>query len=121
LLNCKNISWVEKTPELNLSRAFKKRHGEPLHKYRILTISPGMSKATRPGGQNIGHEILLPHHLVRGHFKTYSPERPLLGKYFGRFFWAPQARGDGKNGTIDKDYKVAAPLIEGLLSEDETV
>lgn len=119
LLNCKNISTVERHPDQKLSRAFQQRHGEPLHKYHVLTINPGLSKSYDNTEKRERHETLLPHHLVRGHFKTYSPEKPLLGRFFGRFFWSPHARGDKKNGTVEKDYRVAAPMVDGPLVDDE--
>lgn len=43
-------------------------------------------------------------HYVRGHFKTFTPERPLLGRATGTFYWPPMLRGDAKRGVIGKTY-----------------
>jgi hypothetical protein len=53
----------------------------------------------------------MPLHTCRGHYKCYGPEwgtKPLFGKYVGRFFWHAHARGNEKNGVVDKDYAVDA-------------
>jgi hypothetical protein len=48
---------------------------------------------------------LLPLFLVRGHYQTYTAEAPLFGKHIGRWWWAPQTRGDADNGIVLKSYK----------------
>jgi hypothetical protein len=44
--------------------------------------------------------------MVRGHFKTYTAEAPLLGKLTGRYYWPPHARGSRDAGEIEHEYKV---------------
>jgi hypothetical protein len=59
----------------------------------------------------------LPLHLVRGHFKHYSDEAPLFGKYTGWWWWTPQLRGSVHHGIVDKNYRIAAdPLIGSGVS-----
>jgi hypothetical protein len=48
-----------------------------------------------------------PLHWVRGHFKAYRPERPLFGKYHGRFWWQPALHGHETEGRVDKDYAIS--------------
>jgi hypothetical protein len=45
-------------------------------------------------------------HLCRGHFATYTDQAPLFGKYVGRFWIPPHARGDRARGIVIKDYEV---------------
>jgi len=47
-------------------------------------------------------------HLCRGHFKEYTKEKPLFGKYTGTYWWQPTMRGNKKKGVIHKDYEVVA-------------
>lgn len=48
-------------------------------------------------------------HICRGHFKTYTEERPLFGRYAGTFFFRDHARGAKESGEVKKDYDVKAP------------
>ena len=52
-------------------------------------------------------------HLCRGHFKTFSEEAPLFGKFTGTYWWEPQLRGDASRGRLDKEYRVRVQT-EGL-------
>jgi hypothetical protein len=44
-------------------------------------IDPGASRP--PSGLNRQH-------IARGHFKTFTEEAPLFGKWTGMYFWEPQ-------------------------------
>jgi hypothetical protein len=71
--------------------------------YKVLELE---ARESRGGGEAKGlwtNRV----HLCRGHFATYSPEAPLFGKYVGRFWIPPHARGDRSRGMIEKDYKIA--------------
>jgi hypothetical protein len=48
-------------------------------------------------------------HFCRSHFKTYTEEKPLFGKYVGDFWWDAHARGSIKKGLVTKDYKINSP------------
>ena len=45
-------------------------------------------------------------HIVRGHFATYTKEKPLFGKYDGTFWKTSHTRGSSDVGEIRKDYSV---------------
>ncbi len=45
-------------------------------------------------------------HLCRGHFKRYTKDKPLFGKYVGLWWWQPSVRGRNKEGIIYKDYEL---------------
>lgn len=77
--------------------------------YRVLTVRANgerhqlthLSRSPEePGG--------FPAHLVRGHFKHYTAEAPLFGKYTGTYYWPPHVRGNIENGAVVKDYYLEA-------------
>jgi hypothetical protein len=47
-------------------------------------------------------------HRVRGHFKTFTAERPLMGKHVGTCWWGWQLRGDPNpnRGIVTSDYQI---------------
>lgn len=46
-------------------------------------------------------------HRVRGHFKTFTADRPLLGQHVGTYWWGWQIRGKAENGINVSDYRLA--------------
>jgi hypothetical protein len=103
-LSCKNIKPVKVIPDAKINKKRKMTGKEPLYTYHVLdVILPGRRRMTEPGDPT-GRTVRL--HLCRGHFKEYTAERPLFGKYVGRYWWQPMARGDKKAGVVMKDYNV---------------
>lgn len=105
LLSCKNVETETVRPPEALSRRHAKRRGHGLTIYRTITI-PGQQARTGHGGRIALGDGATALHLVRGHFKTYTPERPLLGRHVGRWYWQMQARGKAEHGQVVKDYRV---------------
>lgn len=106
LLSCKNIveTTVPAPTRLNKKRSFKNKL--PICEYKILVVRPF---APRKASTEMTHgpsKGLLRVHLCRGHFKEYTPEKPLLGKATGRFWWQPSVRGEKKRGVLNKDYAI---------------
>lgn len=107
LMNCSNVS-TEKAGELVHRAPDKKRKGK-VKKGKVARLSfhtivlPGM-----PGGgaSTAEHEAALARHRVRGHFKTFTPEKPLFGKLTGTYWWGWQVRGNAKNGIVETDYSL---------------
>ena len=109
LLQAKNIVVVNKEPSTKQQKERKRQGKAPLFTYKTLALSrPGtVIKNTSISSQD--REIglgLMPLHYCQGHFKTYTKDRPLFGKYVGDFWWEPHVRGNSENGIIEKDYKV---------------
>jgi hypothetical protein len=116
-MHCKNVSLNAIVLPEKLSRSHFKRHGRPLVRYGELTIDPlrRLLETQRRGvGGNLGKAL----HLCRGHFKTFSPDAPLLGRATETFWWAPQARGSQREGVSLKDYRVQAPSKIGRAYND---
>ena len=104
LMHCKNIELVSKP----ITRAMKRRvqrTGIPMVIEKVLVIEPFKRKVINEiTGEHTGLTLAL--HICRGHFREYSKEKPLFGKYPGKY-WIPQhARGNKESGEINKEYKV---------------
>jgi hypothetical protein len=75
--------------------------------FKVLEIGPMKTILDRTASEHhTGLQRAL--HICRGHFAIYE-EKPLFGKYRGRF-WIPQhVRGSIEAGVVVKDYDVAGP------------
>jgi len=106
LLNCKNIGTEIVPAPLKLNKKRKKVGKQPIFSYRTLVIKPvGKKQESIP--KHLWNNRI---HLTRGHFKTYTEEKPLFGRITGRFWWQPAVRGRNRDGVVMKDYKV---VLEG--------
>lgn len=104
LLSCKNITTRTILPDKKINAKRIKTRKEPIFSYRVLdVILP--SKRVVYDLKEVGCRTVRLH-LCRGHFKEYTKDRPLFGKYSGRYWWQPIARGDKAAGVIGKSYKI---------------
>lgn len=104
-MHCKNVRLDENDPPEKPSRRRKKRHGKPLTKYYTLEIEPMRQTLRREGrSEEVGLKRSL--HICRGHFATYSEEKPLFGKVAGTFWRDAHVRGRADQGMVAKDYSV---------------
>lgn len=103
LLNCRNIITENIDPPNRINKKRKKRGKQPLFTYKTLIIDNGRHK--KNGIEN-KTDITNRIHLCRGHFKEYTQENKLFGKYMGRYWWQPHVRGGNKDGIVVKDYKL---------------
>lgn len=104
LLMCKNIGIEEIAAPYKVNKKRKKRGKIPIYTYKVLVVKD--SKGPRTKYLNGGHGESNRVHLCRGHFKTYTEQNKLFGKYTGQYWWQPHARGDKSKGVVVKDYKV---------------
>lgn len=108
VLKVKNLVIKELTPTKRMNAQLKREHRPTLRRYKILEIVRGIPEKRYeavPYDYKSPREMAF--HLVRGHFKTYTEDRPLFGKLTGTFWWQPAARGTTDFGVIDKDYSIA--------------
>jgi hypothetical protein len=111
LFSCKNISTKTHHPPKRLNKKRIKSGRPPVIQHKTLQITLP-SNALRSTSNKHASGI-MPFHLCRGHFKTYTKEKPLFGHIVGRYWWQPQARGRKKVGVVTKDYDVKAdPELE---------
>jgi hypothetical protein len=95
-----------------LQKARQRRGKLPFFEYKILSLKPDQAKAkaksifstVSTGGKNRRHS-------VRGHQRTYTPEKPMFGRKNGvGTFWIPEyITGSKDAGVISKDYVLKAP------------
>ncbi len=110
LLNTKNVEMLDSDSpikKVNHRRRKQKKRTQGERHY-TLRIRPGSQRNARSGdAQPSG--IKNSFHIARGHFKTYTEDAPLLGKYVGTWWWQAQVRGSRSTGTVTKDYEVHPP------------
>lgn len=110
--HCKNVSTTtHKTP----SKVAKKRRkqGKPIGvTYKTLVID-GMKEVLRTEGGVEKNGLKKALHICRGHFATYTEDKPLFGKVTGTFWKPMHTRGSKKRGEVRKDYKVVADGTKG--------
>jgi hypothetical protein len=88
LLNCRNVVRKTTIPDEKLQRSRRKSNKIPLYSFSTLAVTGFGKKA------GLARAI----HWVRGHFKEYTPERPLFGKISGLFWWEPHLVGSPNEG-----------------------
>lgn len=103
LLACKNVAGVDVHPPAKLQRARQQRGLLPLVSFKTLVIKTGGRARGSTGVTGEGEPLAL--HWVRGHFKTYTAEKPLLGRAVGTYWWSPHLAGQADRVVV-KDYKL---------------
>lgn len=101
--NCSNVKLEDVTDEMQPSPKIMRRLKLPCVKRYTLNIA-GHSTNPRTKSDGPVQEGIMPFHLCRGHFATYTAERPLFGRHVGRFWIPPHTRGREERGKIEKDY-----------------
>ena len=115
-MHCHNVSVTTVAPPPKLSKAHRKRHGVPLVRFRTINIEP-MRRIVHSEGRAAETGIKRALHICRGHFRTYTPEKPLFGKLAGTIFVPQHARGTPLAGLVVQDYVVkASPTNPGTHS-----
>ena len=92
------------TPTRQRQRHHKRKHGSVLADYYLLKVRP--VRATQDidqVGQPLHSSRRRREHIVRGHFRYYSPEAPLFGRYSGMVWIPAHTRGESSLGRIRKD------------------
>lgn len=107
-MTCKNVAVTVQEPDREFSRERKKAGLKPFVRYHTINIEP-MKKVLRTEGQSETVGLKRALHICRGHFSTYSEEKPLFGRVAGTFWIPAHVRGSSKEGIVFSDYKVNAP------------
>jgi hypothetical protein len=91
-----------------LAKSFTRKHDIVPALYHVVTIEPMKAVLRSAGGvPDLGQKKAT--HIVRGHFRDYTPERPLFGKVVGRIFIPAHDRGNKNLGVKKPGYKVKRP------------
>lgn len=105
LLNCKNVVTEDNLPPEKLNKKRRKRGKPELFTYKTLKLVLPSERQKVNEYLSTGRKIKI--HLCRGHFKNYTKDAPLFGKYTGLYWWQPHVRGDKKEGVVVKDYEIS--------------
>lgn len=108
LMHCKNVKRTAHEIPEPVQKKRKRKDKLPLTRYYTLEIDALKEDVRAQGGAKSGG-FNRAIHMRRGHFKHYTPDRPLFGKHVGRWFWADQLVGTPEIGRINKDYSPKAP------------
>lgn len=107
MMGCGNVSIIDGGfSDDGLTRRQREERGRGHIAYKVLKVKVGKDREYVLGRGSSGESLDLPLHAVRGHFKTYTSDRPLFGHYVGRYWWPAHARGKAENGEIRKSYEV---------------
>lgn len=95
------------TPERQQRRAAERQGVPKLHEYYVLHVLPTRTPSTMADvGRPVRRSGEVREHVVRGHFRIYSEDRPMFGRIAGAV-WVPEhERGSSDVGRIKKDYEV---------------
>lgn len=104
LMHCKNIYVIDQPLTRQQRRQLERKNVDPIMVKTLAVRPTGAIKASTPGFNRLTR--LMRHHLVRGHFKTFTPEAPLFGKHVGTYWWESSVRGHSEKGEVKKSYKV---------------
>ena len=102
-LSCKNVFLEKINPPQKLNKARLKRGKSVGYSYHVLKVRTINKDGKEVSGVSGEHNKI---HYCRSHFKFYTKEKPLFGKYVGTWLWQSHLRGQNKNGFADKDYIV---------------
>ena len=105
LMNCRNVE-VRDAPAPRVPKK-SRRPRLPHIAYKTIAVPAPASASRSERAASVGST--LAHHLVRGHFKTFSEDAPLFGKKTGTFWWGWQTRGSKTAGIVKKQYSVSEP------------
>ncbi|MCA9930798.1 MAG: hypothetical protein KC419_20075 [Anaerolineales bacterium] len=87
-------------------RQHQRQHGKPPADYYLLTVKPSPVADMADVAQPVQPKAVRREHQVRGHFRYYTEERPLFGRYAGMVWIPDHQRGDPDEGSIHKGYFV---------------
>jgi hypothetical protein len=107
-MHCKNVVQVEHRPDREINRERRKAGMKPFLRYHTIDIEP-MKRVLKSEGSIDAVGIKRALHICRGHFSTYSEEKPLFGKVAGTFWVPSHVRGSLAEGAVIADYRVGAP------------
>lgn len=106
-MHCKNVRHVEKVPKVD-EKFLRATGKKPRVRYYTLEIYP-MREVLRRDGNVEANGLAKALHICRGHFATYTADKPLFGRVVGTVWRDAHVRGKAEHGVVVKDYAVKAP------------
>jgi len=104
-MNCKNVVKQDATETEGPANKWLRRMKQPKLRYHVLNIEP-MKQVLRTEGGVEQNGLKKALHICRGHFATYTDDKPLFGRVTGTFWKPSHVRGSIEQGAVVKDYAV---------------
>jgi hypothetical protein len=105
-INSRNIKTADVLPNEKINRKRIRQGREPNEVYKIIEIDALKKQSKQEAKENDESEYKRALHICRGHFRTYTEENKLFGKFTGKVWIPMHERGDADNGKVHKDYTV---------------
>jgi hypothetical protein len=113
--HCKNTEIIS---ESSKNRRQQKRSHIPQVTFKTLHInSIGHKNTAEQNTDGCGSKKSL--HICRGHFSTYSDQKPLFGKYVGTFWIPCHVRGSESNGITIKNYALGEMVVKQKAEQEK--
>lgn len=107
LINCKNVTTTVNHVPPKVRKKRVSRGQQPGLSWRTLVIDgKPIEQVIREQGQATHGKAL---HVVRGHFVTYTDDKPLFGRVTGRFWRMSHTRGQNSTRMVAKEYAIKPP------------
>lgn len=108
-MHCKNVVRTDATETEGPPDKWLRRMKQPALRYHVLEIDP-MKEVLRKEGGAEATGIKKALHICRGHFATYTEEKPLFGNFVGTVWKSAHVRGAIERGAVVKDYSIKAKV-----------
>ena len=103
LMNCKNVTMVPARGLESVPYEDKREPGSVVYKTLAVNGRP-MFRTEKGDGST---DLELRRHVCRGHFREYTADKPLFGRYVGRVWVPAHMRGNKSKGEVIKKYEVS--------------
>lgn len=108
--SCRNVRLVDRPDtRTRQQRREDERKGRDLVTFKVLEIGGITDVYDGPAAKN-ANPSKRSLHICRGHFSEYTEDKPLFGKYSGRFWIPAHTRGTMDKGRVIKDYRILPPV-----------
>lgn len=107
-MHCKNVVRTDATEAEGPPAKWLRRMKQPTLRYHVLNINP-MKEVLRKEGESETTGLKKALHICRGHFATYTADKPLFGHFTGTVYKPAHIRGSKELGTVLKGYAVNEP------------
>jgi hypothetical protein len=104
-MNCKNVTLEAHDPDPLVNRERRRNGHKPFLRYHTINIEP-MKAVLRTEGNIESEGLRRALHICRGHFATYTADKPLFGRTVGTVWRPSHVRGHASEGVVVSDYNV---------------
>lgn len=118
-MSCKNTFTVDVPGDMLPETKWMRRHRNKLGQMQFKTLRVDRIGRSSGHDQNGDDGDKNRFHICRGSFAEYSEERPLFGKYTGRFWRPAHVKGSKEVGEVVKEYDLGPRDQSEIVDEPE--